>query len=97
MYALAIIRYRVPIEEVVKVTDAHRAYLRELKQKGVLVAAGPFDPRMGGALLLRIDDADTHAALNRIRDEDPFVTQGIAQYELLPWKPAIGAEDLDKI
>ncbi len=97
MYALAVIRYRVPIEEVIKVTDAHRAYLRELKQKGVLVAAGPFDPRMGGALLLRINDGDVHAALNRIRDNDPFVTQGIAQYELLPWKPAIGAEDLDKI
>ena len=37
MYALAIIRYRVPIEEVVKVTDEHRAYLRELKQKGTVL------------------------------------------------------------
>ena len=97
MYALAILRYRVPIEEVVKVTDEHRAYLRELKQKGVLIAAGPFDPRMGGALLLRINEADVAASLNRIRDEDPFVTKGIAQYELLPWKPAIGLEDLEKI
>ena len=97
MYALAIIRYRVPIEEVVKVTDEHRAYLRELKQKGTLIAAGPFDPRMGGALLLRINEADVNAALNRIRDEDPFVIKGIAQYELLSWKPAIGLEDLEKI
>ena len=97
MYALAIIRYRVPIEEVVKVTDEHRAYLRELKQKGTLIAAGPFDPRMGGALLLRINGADVNAALNRIRDEDPFVIKGIAQYELLSWKPAIGLEDLEKI
>ena len=87
MYALAIIRYRVPIEEVVKVTDEHRAYLR----------AGPFDPRMGGALLLRINDSDVRSTLDRIRDEDPFVIKGIAQYELLPWKPAIGVEDLDKI
>jgi uncharacterized protein YciI len=97
MYALAIIRYRVPIEEVVKVTDEHRAYLRELKKQGTLVAAGPFDPRMGGALLLRINDSDVRSTLDRIRDEDPFVIKGIAQYELLPWKPAIGVEDLDKI
>jgi uncharacterized protein YciI len=97
MYALAIIRYRVAIDEVVKVTDEHRAYLRDLKQRGILLAAGPFDPRMGGALLLRIPDGDVHAALNRIRDEDPFTTKGIAQYELLPWKPAIGAEDLEKL
>ncbi len=97
MYALAIIRYRVPIEEVVKVTDEHRAYLRDLKQKGVLLAAGPFDPRIGGALLLRIPDGDVRAVLDRIRDEDPFVTKGVAQYELLPWKPVIGVEDLEKI
>jgi uncharacterized protein YciI len=97
MYALAIIRYRVSIEEVVKVTDEHRAYLRELKQKGILIAAGPFDPRLGGALLLRINDQDFRAALDRVRDEDPFTTKGIAQYELLPWKPAIGLDDLEKI
>ncbi len=97
MYALAIIRYRVPIEEVVKVTDEHRAYLRDLKQNGVLLAAGPFDPRIGGALLLRVPDGDVRAALDRIRDEDPFVTKGVAQYELLPWKPVIGVEDLEKI
>ena len=97
MYALAIIRYRVPIEEVVKVTDDHRAYLRELKQKGILIAAGPFDPRLGGALLLRISDQDVRSALDRIRDEDPFTTKGIAQYELLPWKPVIGLEDLERL
>jgi uncharacterized protein YciI len=97
MYALAILRYRVPIEEVVKVTDEHRAYLRELKQQGVLVAAGPRAPRFGGVLLLRVNDADVHTALDRIRDLDPYVRKGIVQYELLPWTPVVGAEDLDKI
>jgi uncharacterized protein YciI len=97
MYALAVIRYRVPLEEVVKVTDEHRAYLHELKKQGTLIAAGPFDPRTGGALLLRVKDSNVHPALNRIRDEDPYVTKGIAQYELLPWNPAIGGEELDKI
>ncbi len=97
MYALAIIRYRRPIEEVVKVTDEHRAYLRELKQQGILLASGPFDPRIGGALLLRVQDADPHAALDAIRDNDPFTLKKIAQYELLPWNPTIGLEDLQKI
>ncbi len=97
MYALAIIRYRRPIEEVAKVTDEHRAYLRELKKKGIVVAAGPFDPRLGGALLLRINDADVNAALDRVRDEDPFTREKVAQYELIPWNVGIGLEDLDKI
>ncbi len=97
MYALAIIRYRRPLEEVAKVTDAHRAYLRGLKNEGIVIASGPFDPRAGGAILLRITDSDIHAALDRIRDNDPFVQQKMAQYELLPWNVTIGVEDLDKI
>lgn len=97
MYALAIVRYRRPLEEIVKLTDAHLEYLRGLKEQGLLIASGPLDPRTGGALLLRVPDGDVHGTLDRIRDNDPFVTGGAAQYELLPWKAGIGREDLDKL
>lgn len=97
MYALAILRYRRPLEEIAKTTEDHRAYLRELKKQGILIASGPFDPRTGGALLLRIKDSDVQAALDRIRDDDPFTHQKLVQYELLPWNVVVGAEDLDKI
>lgn len=97
MYALAIIRYRRPLEEVLKVVEAHRAYLRSLKDRGVLLASGPVDPRNGGALVLRIPEEGVLASLDRIRDEDPFVKAGVAQYELLPWLPNIGKEDLDRL
>lgn len=97
MYALAIIRYRRPLDEVVANTDAHRTYLRSLQSAGTLLASGPFDPRSGGALLLRVSDDDPHAALDRVRDDDPFTALGIAQYELLLWKPVIGVEALDRL
>jgi len=97
MYALAVLRYRRPLDEITKATEDHRAYLRDLKKQGVLIAAGPFDPRLGGALLLRIKDADVHSSLDRIRDDDPFTRQKLVQYELLPWNVVVGAEDLDKI
>jgi uncharacterized protein YciI len=42
MYALCLIRYRKPLEEVAANTEDHRNYLRGLKEKGVLVASGPF-------------------------------------------------------
>ena len=58
MYGLVLIRYRLPLDDVIAATDEHRVYLRELKAKGVLLAAGPFDPRTGGALLLRVPDGD---------------------------------------
>ena len=97
MYAIAIIRYRRPLEEVLKHTDAHRAYLQGLKQEGLMVASGPLVPRSGGALLLRVPDDEAQATLDSIRDNDPFTRLGIAQYELLPWAPGIGAEDLDRL
>ncbi|MHB1311306.1 MAG: YciI family protein [Gemmatimonadaceae bacterium] len=99
MYALAILTYRVPLDAVEAATDAHRAYLRQLKADGTLVASGPFVPRTGGALLLRVpDDAAAAAAvLDAVRDNDPFWQQGIANYQLLAWNPGIGRDGLDAI
>jgi uncharacterized protein YciI len=97
MYALAIIRYRRPIEEIIAATDEHRAYLRELVARGTLIASGPFDPRFGGALLLRVPDNDVNGALDRVRDGDPFSKAGLVNYELLPWNPVIGKEKLDTL
>ena len=97
MYAIAIVRYRKPLEEVLKHVEPHRAYLGALKAKGTLLASGPLEPRYGGALLLRVPDAGGDAALLAVRDGDPFVKAQVAQYELLPWLPNIGKEDLDRL
>jgi len=97
MHALAIIRYRRPLEEAKSAREAHRDYLRQLKRQGLLIASGPFDPHVGGALLLRVTDAGANDALDRIREEDPFTKQKLAQYELLIWNVQTGVEDLDSI
>ena len=97
MYALAIIRYRRPLEDVLPVVDEHRAWLRELQGQGILLASGPMDPRSGGALLLRVPDDAVHATLDRVRDGDPFTQRGLAQYELIPWAPTIGKDALDRL
>ena len=97
MYALGIIRYRRPTEEVVVHHPAHREYLQGLKKQGLLVCSGPLDPRFGGAVLLRVPDAEAPGILDRIRDNDPYVKAGVAQYELMVWNVATGREDLDKV
>lgn len=97
MYAIAVVRYRVPLDRILEVVDEHRAWLRGLKEKGVLLASGPLDPRNGGALLLRLPEGAGLADLDALRDADPFVREGVAQYELLPWLPNIGVEDLDRL
>lgn len=96
MYAIALIRYRRPLEEVLVHQDAHRAYLRGLKENGVLIASGPMDPRFGGMCLLRIPD-ENPSVLDGVRDNDPFVRNGVAQYELIRWSPVIGKDDLDRL
>jgi uncharacterized protein YciI len=96
MYALAIIRYRRPLEEVLVHHEAHRAYLQKLKAQGLLVASGPLEPRYGGALLLRVPDDAVEATLDRIREGDPYWKAGVGQYELLPWNVKTGRDDLDR-
>src|SRR5208282_2476868 len=93
MYAMILVRYRLPLEEVAKFTDEHRAYLRELKADGTLIASGPMDPRSGGMILVRVPDDNPQQNLTDIRDEDPFYKKDIANYELISWNPVIGKED----
>ena len=97
MYAIALLRYRRPLEDVLTVVDAHRAYLRGLKDRGLLLASGPLEPRTGGVLLLRVPDDAVRETLDRIRDEDPYTRAGMAQYEVWPWVPNVGAEGLDRL
>ena len=97
MYAIALVRYRRPFEEIAPKVDEHRAYLRELKAAGLLLVSGPMDPRSGGILLLRVPDENSLIALDNIRDGDPFTKLNLAQYELIPWVPVIGKEDLDQL
>ena len=97
MYAIAVLRYRRPLEEVLTVTDAHRAYLHGLKDRGLLLVSGPLNPRHGGALLLRVPDEGAQETLDRIRDEDPYTKAGMVQYELLPWAPNLGVEGLERL
>lgn len=97
MYALVLIRYRAPIDVIEANTEAHRAWLREHKAAGTLLASGPFVPRTGGCLLLRVPDDGAAAALDAVRDGDPFFKLGLANYELLQWNPGIGREGLDAL
>ncbi len=97
MYALVLIRYRVPVDIIQAATEDHRAYLRGLKEAGVVIASGAFDPRTGGGLLVRVPDDGAHATLDSIRDNDPYWQRGLASYELIQWNVGIGRESLDSL
>ena len=46
---------------------------------------------------LAVSAGDVHGALGAVRHGDPYVTFGVAQYELIPWTVNTGRESLDRL
>jgi uncharacterized protein YciI len=82
MFAV-ILKYKKPIEDVEAHTPAHRAYLDRYYEQGVFVMSGRQTPPKGGVVMAR---AESRAALEKILAEDPFCTEGVADYEIYEFK-----------
>ena len=94
LYAIVALKYTAPLERILKTVEKHRAYLRELHAQGKLVASGPFIPREGGALILRIDDP---SEIQPLRAKDPYQIEGLCADTIHVWDPNIGREGLDSL
>ncbi|WP_077489166.1 YciI family protein [Sinomonas mesophila] len=71
-----------------EVRPAHRAWLRERAEEGLLLASGPYE---GGASALLIFRAEDRAALDALLAKDPFAQAGlIAETGATVWNPIIG-------
>jgi uncharacterized protein YciI len=75
--------YLLPLEEVDKHLADHRAYLRTLVEKNILVCSGPKIPRTGGFILL---NAGSKAEALNIMARDPYVLNGVATYDLIEFE-----------
>jgi len=94
LYAFVALKYRYPLERMLKTIDRHRAYLRELLVQGKMVASGPFVPREGGGLLLRVEEESEIAS---ILAKDPFQLEELVETTIYKWAPNIGVEGLDSL
>ncbi|HYH32839.1 MAG TPA: YciI family protein [Pseudonocardia sp.] len=66
---------------------AHRDQLRDLHERGVLHAAGPWGDDSGALLILDTDDAGAEAAVAA----DPyFTTPGVHVVAVRDWQPVVG-------
>lgn len=86
-------KYLVPLEEVDKHLDAHRAFLKTLIGKN-LVCSGPQVPRTGGFILLY---AASRQEAETIMAGDPYVIHGIAKYELIEFELKSCAEGFKEL
>jgi uncharacterized protein YciI len=64
------------------VIGAHKEYLAQLKEDGVLELAGPFTDKSGGAYIIRAQDLESARA---IALNDPIHTSGASEISVYEW------------
>ena len=94
MFAIVLITYKAAPDVVAQHTPDHRAYLRALHDQGKVLASGPFVPRTGGALLLRVEREEEIA---EIVARDPFHLHDVASHDVRVWAPTIGSDALARL
>lgn len=77
-------RYLKPLDEVDRVVGEHRTFLEKHYVSGELLISGPQNPRTGGVI---VTHEMTREAAEAMLAEDPFVREGIAEYQLVEFKP----------
>lgn len=80
---LLLSRYVKPAEEIERVLPEHRAFLDRHYKNGLFVVSGPQEPRVGGVIVT----ADVpRPAIEAALAEDPFVREGVSEYEIIEFK-----------
>lgn len=90
MLFLDILKYVRPIEEVDALLEPHRDWLMRGFASGHMLMAGRRDPRIGGVILIKAETLDEARA---VADADPFITEGVAEYDLIAWEPTMRSAD----
>ena len=85
--------YLKPLEEVDKQLDAHRAFLKTLYKKGIIICSGPQIPRTGGFILL---NAENKTEATEIMKNDPYTINAVAEYTIIEFKVKSFAEGFEK-
>ena len=91
---LILIRYKVPIEIVEEHTPAHRDYLKKQYERELLLMSGPFVPRTAGVLWGQAED---RKLIEEMTEGDPFYTNGVADFEIIEFKPVMHSPLLDQL
>ncbi len=88
----AIIEYLQDKAKIAELRPVHRQYLASLRERGQLVASGPFTDDSGALIIY---EASSPEEAEKILKGDPFHQNGIfVRWQLRPWNPVIANRDL---
>ncbi len=85
-----LVDFTAPMEEVGRLTPAHRAHLGTWYDAGRLLFSGRLNPVTGGVILA----TGTREEVDRLIAEDPFVIEGVAAYTVVEFDPNRAADDV---
>ncbi len=83
-YFIVDIIYTVQLEEIEKTTLEHRAFLKTLYGKNLVLMSGLKVPRAGGIVIVRADSIEQAESFFK---EDPYQKKGLAEYRFVEFKP----------
>jgi uncharacterized protein YciI len=83
--------YLVPLEQIDAMLEEHRVWIEEHCASGRFLVVGRRVPREGGFILAADGD---RAEIEGIAATDPFVTSGLASYDVLEVQPTGGVPEV---
>ncbi|OIQ50356.1 YciI-like protein [Pseudodesulfovibrio hydrargyri] len=83
--------YVKPLSEIDRLIPPHVEYLEKHYAAGTFLFSGRREPRTGGVIIAR---AGSRAEVEEIIQEDPFLIEGVAEYEIVEFVPTKTAPDL---
>jgi uncharacterized protein YciI len=88
----AIIEYIQDKAKIGEIRPTHRQYLTSLKEKGQLVACGPFTDDSGALIVY---EAATKEDAEKLLQADPFNQNGVfVKWQLRPWNVVMANREL---
>src|SRR5262245_40007494 len=88
----AIIEYIPDKAKIAAIRPAHRVHLTALKERGQLVACGPFTDDSGGLIIY---EAATKEEAEAFLQNDPFAKNGVfVRWQLRPWNAVMANREL---
>ncbi len=80
------ITYTVALDRLQETLPAHRAFLRDGYERGLLLCSGPQSPRLGGIVVAR---AETRALIDAFFANDPYALESCATHRIIEFEPVL--------
>jgi uncharacterized protein YciI len=91
---LLLLTYVKPLDEVDRLLVHHRSYLDRHYTAGHFLISGRQEPRTGGVILAQ---AENREQIHLIIAEDPFLTEGVAEYHIVEFHPSLYALGFEQL